>query len=65
MNPTTTFQELTFKGCEDHIASCEFEKKRLIFRAKSWGMFEMIDRSKHISSTALTHIISNLSVVFV
>jgi len=55
-------QPLVFKGCEDHIvnlASNEFEK-RLVNRSESWGKGWMVKGKKHVSATALCHIMARL-----
>lgn len=53
---------LVFKGCEDHIvhlASTEFER-RLVERAQIWGMKEMVKGKRHVSGTAVCHIIARI-----
>ena len=56
------YKKLIFKGCEDHIthlAATEFEK-RLVIREVSWGRNQSVKSNRHISATALCHIVALL-----
>jgi len=53
---------LLFKGCEDHIvhlASTELEK-RIIARALSWQMTCAVEKKRHVSATAVCHIVARI-----
>jgi len=54
--------EMVFKGCQDHIvhlASKEFEE-RLMNRTLAWGMVHKVDHKRHVSASALCHIVARL-----
>ena len=56
------YKPLFFSGCQDHIAnlaSTEFEQC-LIDRTKYWKKDHFIDGKKHVSSSALCHIVSRI-----
>lgn len=53
---------LLFNGCQDHIAhlSCSEFEKCLVSRTSSWGKQAQMDGKRHISSTALCHIVARI-----
>lgn len=54
--------ELVFKGCEDHIINLiavEFDK-RVVLRAQSWQLADIVINETHASASALVHIMGRL-----